>query len=152
MDKPKRNLEWKLRLLVMLGTRTWLGFWVFALKELTGNYTVFVYILFGVQLNIRFFIFLLLLYMNQQWKFRVNFRLLVYEYVNNGNLEQWLHGAMRQYGYLTWEARIKILLGTAKAYVHLVNILESSFLLLVSFILLILRLSCTQAGILARSN
>ncbi|KAK8633530.1 hypothetical protein V6N13_014375 [Hibiscus sabdariffa] len=44
-------------------------------------------------------------------------RMLVYEYVNNGNLEQWLHGAMRQHGYLTWEARIKILLGTAKAYV-----------------------------------
>ncbi|OMP09396.1 hypothetical protein COLO4_05509 [Corchorus olitorius] len=44
-------------------------------------------------------------------------RILVYEYVNNGNLEQWLHGAMRQHGYLTWEARIKVLLGTAKAYV-----------------------------------
>ncbi|GFZ13837.1 protein kinase superfamily protein [Actinidia rufa] len=43
-------------------------------------------------------------------------RLLVYEYVNNGNLEQWLHGAMRQHGYLTWEARMKILLGTAKAF------------------------------------
>jgi hypothetical protein len=43
------------------------------------------------------------------------FRILVYEYVNNGNLEQWLHGAMRHHGYLTWEARIKILLGTAKA-------------------------------------
>ncbi|KAI4344712.1 hypothetical protein L6164_011906 [Bauhinia variegata] len=47
-------------------------------------------------------------------------RLLVYEYVNNGNLEQWLHGAMRQYGYLTWDARMKVLLGTAKglAYLH----------------------------------
>ncbi|KAK7392118.1 hypothetical protein VNO78_20545 [Psophocarpus tetragonolobus] len=47
-------------------------------------------------------------------------RMLVYEYVNNGNLEQWLHGAMRHHGYLTWEARIKILLGTAKglAYLH----------------------------------
>ncbi|KAK7850533.1 putative receptor-like protein kinase [Quercus suber] len=44
-------------------------------------------------------------------------RMLVYEYVNNGNLEQWLHGAMRQHGYLTWEARVKVLLGTAKAYV-----------------------------------
>ncbi|KAL6983263.1 hypothetical protein U1Q18_016653 [Sarracenia purpurea var. burkii] len=44
-------------------------------------------------------------------------RMLVYEYVNNGNLEQWLHGAMRQYGTLTWEARMKVLLGTAKAYV-----------------------------------
>lgn len=45
----------------------------------------------------------------------VSFRMLVYEYVNNGNLEQWLHGAMRQHGYLTWEARIKVLGGTAKA-------------------------------------
>ncbi|KAK1294912.1 putative receptor-like protein kinase [Acorus calamus] len=44
-------------------------------------------------------------------------RMLVYEYVNNGNLEQWLHGAMRQRGSLTWDARIKILTGTAKAYV-----------------------------------
>ncbi|KAL8160406.1 hypothetical protein V2J09_001943 [Rumex salicifolius] len=44
-------------------------------------------------------------------------RLLVYEYVNNGNLEQWLHGAMSHHGYLTWEARSKILTGTAKAYV-----------------------------------
>ncbi|OMO58563.1 hypothetical protein COLO4_34525 [Corchorus olitorius] len=44
-------------------------------------------------------------------------RLLVYEYVDNGNLEQWLRGDMRHKGYLTWEARIKILLGTAKAYV-----------------------------------
>ncbi|XP_075494493.1 putative receptor-like protein kinase At2g42960 [Primulina tabacum] len=47
-------------------------------------------------------------------------RMLVYEYVNNGNLEQWLHGAMRHHGFLTWEARMKILLGTAKglAYLH----------------------------------
>ncbi|OMO49651.1 hypothetical protein CCACVL1_30874 [Corchorus capsularis] len=44
-------------------------------------------------------------------------RMLVYEYVNNGNLEQWLHGAMRQHGSLTWEARMKVILGTAKAYV-----------------------------------
>ena len=42
-------------------------------------------------------------------------RLLVYEYVNNGNLEQWLHGALRQHGILTWEARMKVVLGTAKA-------------------------------------
>ncbi|KAG6398656.1 hypothetical protein SASPL_140123 [Salvia splendens] len=44
-------------------------------------------------------------------------RLLVYEYVNNGNLEQWLHGAMAHHGHLTWEGRMKILLGTAKGYV-----------------------------------
>ncbi|CAH9050539.1 unnamed protein product [Cuscuta epithymum] len=46
-------------------------------------------------------------------------RILVYEYVNNGNLEQWLHGAMHQHGYLTWEARMKVLLGTAKALAYL---------------------------------
>jgi len=36
-DKLKRNLGWKLRLLVMCGIRTWFGFWVFALKALTGS-------------------------------------------------------------------------------------------------------------------
>lgn len=51
-------------------------------------------------------------------------RLLVYEYVNNGNLEQWLHGAMRQHGFLTWEARMKILLGTAKALAYLHEAIE----------------------------
>ncbi|KAJ6795596.1 putative receptor-like protein kinase [Iris pallida] len=51
-------------------------------------------------------------------------RMLVYEYVNNGNLEQWLHGAMRQRGFLTWEARIKILLGTAKALAYLHEAIE----------------------------
>ncbi|KAJ7955319.1 Kinase family protein [Quillaja saponaria] len=51
-------------------------------------------------------------------------RLLVYEYVNNGNLEQWLHGAMRQHGYLTWDARMKILLGTAKALAYLHEAIE----------------------------
>ncbi|XP_058076270.1 probable receptor-like protein kinase At5g18500 isoform X2 [Magnolia sinica] len=51
-------------------------------------------------------------------------RMLVYEYVNNGNLEQWLHGAMRQHGFLTWEARIKVLLGTAKALAYLHEAIE----------------------------
>lgn len=51
-------------------------------------------------------------------------RILVYEYVNNGNLEQWLHGAMRQHGYLTWEARMKVLLGTAKALSYLHEAIE----------------------------
>ncbi|KAI0524732.1 hypothetical protein KFK09_004116 [Dendrobium nobile] len=46
-------------------------------------------------------------------------RMLVYEYVNNGNLEQWLHGAMRQHGVLTWESRMKVMLGTAKALAYL---------------------------------
>lgn len=51
-------------------------------------------------------------------------RILVYEYVNNGNLEQWLHGAMRQWGFLTWEARMKIIFGTAKALAYLHEALE----------------------------
>ncbi|KAJ6803272.1 putative receptor-like protein kinase [Iris pallida] len=51
-------------------------------------------------------------------------RMLVYEYVNNGNLEQWLHGAMRQHGVLTWEARMKIILGTAKALAYLHEAIE----------------------------
>ncbi|KAF7837646.1 putative receptor-like protein kinase [Senna tora] len=51
-------------------------------------------------------------------------RLLVYEYVNNGNLEQWLHGGMLKHGYLTWDARTKILLGTAKALAYLHEAIE----------------------------
>ncbi|KAK3137841.1 hypothetical protein QOZ80_5AG0361180 [Eleusine coracana subsp. coracana] len=51
-------------------------------------------------------------------------RMLVYEYVNNGNLEQWLHGAMRQHGVLTWEARMKVILGIAKALAYLHEAIE----------------------------
>ncbi|KAJ4831311.1 hypothetical protein Tsubulata_048713 [Turnera subulata] len=47
-------------------------------------------------------------------------RLLVYEYVNNGNLEQWLHGDVGPVSPLTWDIRMKIAIGTAKglAYLH----------------------------------
>jgi serine/threonine protein kinase len=41
-------------------------------------------------------------------------RMLVYEYVDNGNLEHWLHGPMSKTNPLPWEARMKIVLGTAK--------------------------------------
>lgn len=41
-------------------------------------------------------------------------RMLVYEYVDNGNLEQWLHGPISKTHPLSWEARMKIVLGTAK--------------------------------------
>ncbi|CAA6668920.1 unnamed protein product [Spirodela intermedia] len=51
-------------------------------------------------------------------------RMLVYEYVKNGNLEQWLRGPMRQHGFLTWDARIKILLDTAKALAYLHEAIE----------------------------
>lgn len=47
-------------------------------------------------------------------------RMLVYEFVDNGNLEQWLHGDVGPVSPLTWEIRMKIILGTAKglAYLH----------------------------------
>ncbi|XXG81392.1 hypothetical protein AAC387_Pa09g2039 [Persea americana] len=47
-------------------------------------------------------------------------RMLVYEYVENGNLEQWLHGDVGPVSPLTWDVRMKIAIGTAKglAYLH----------------------------------
>ncbi|GMH23237.1 hypothetical protein Nepgr_025080 [Nepenthes gracilis] len=47
-------------------------------------------------------------------------RMLVYEYVNNGNLEQWLHGDVGPCSPLTWDIRVNIIIGTAKglAYLH----------------------------------
>lgn len=41
-------------------------------------------------------------------------RMLVYEYVDNGNLEQWLHGDVGPSSPLTWDIRMLIILGTAK--------------------------------------
>lgn len=43
--------------------------------------------------------------------------MLVYEYVDNGNLEQWLHGDVGPVSPLTWDIRMKIAVGTAKGYV-----------------------------------
>lgn len=47
-------------------------------------------------------------------------RMLVYEYIDNGNLEQWLHGPLGDNPPLSWDIRMKIILGTAKglAYLH----------------------------------
>ncbi|XP_058750480.1 probable receptor-like serine/threonine-protein kinase At4g34500 [Vicia villosa] len=47
-------------------------------------------------------------------------RMLVYEYVENGNLEHWLHGNVGPVSPLTWDIRIKIAIGTAKglSYLH----------------------------------
>ncbi|XP_075487349.1 putative serine/threonine-protein kinase At1g01540 [Primulina tabacum] len=48
------------------------------------------------------------------------YRMLVYEYVENGNLDQWLHGDVGEVSPLSWEIRMGIIIGTAKglAYLH----------------------------------
>ncbi|KAL7127530.1 hypothetical protein ABFS83_14G258800 [Erythranthe nasuta] len=51
-------------------------------------------------------------------------RMLVYEYVDNGNLEQWLHGDVGPISPLTWEIRMNIILGTAKGLTYLHEGLE----------------------------
>ncbi|KAF8405002.1 hypothetical protein HHK36_009897 [Tetracentron sinense] len=51
-------------------------------------------------------------------------RMLVYEYVDNGNLEQWLHGDVGPYSPLSWEIRMNIILGTAKGLMYLHEGLE----------------------------
>ncbi|KAG5613061.1 hypothetical protein H5410_024342 [Solanum commersonii] len=51
-------------------------------------------------------------------------RMLVYEYVDNGNLEQWLHGDVGPCSPLTWEIRMDIILGTAKGLTYLHEGLE----------------------------
>ncbi|XP_020572251.1 probable receptor-like serine/threonine-protein kinase At4g34500 [Phalaenopsis equestris] len=51
-------------------------------------------------------------------------RMLVYEYMDNGNLEQWLHGNVGPVSPLTWEVRMKIAIGTAKGLAHLHEGLE----------------------------
>ncbi|XP_010093620.2 probable serine/threonine-protein kinase At1g01540 [Morus notabilis] len=51
-------------------------------------------------------------------------RMLVYEYVNNGSLEQWLHGDVGHCSPLTWEIRMNIILGIAKGLTYLHEGLE----------------------------
>ncbi|GJM85216.1 hypothetical protein PR202_ga01647 [Eleusine coracana subsp. coracana] len=53
-----------------------------------------------------------------------NQRMLVYEYVDNGTLEQWLHGDVGPISPLTWDHRMKIILGTAKGLMYLHEGLE----------------------------
>ncbi|KAL2227040.1 UNVERIFIED_CONTAM: putative serine/threonine-protein kinase [Sesamum indicum] len=48
------------------------------------------------------------------------YRMLVYEYVENGNLKQWLHQCQTEVSPLSWDIRMKIIIGIAKglAYLH----------------------------------
>jgi hypothetical protein len=43
--------------------------------------------------------------------------MLVYEYMENSNLEKWLHHDDGEVSQLSWDTRMHILLGTAKGYV-----------------------------------
>ncbi|XP_044467953.1 probable serine/threonine-protein kinase At1g01540 [Mangifera indica] len=47
-------------------------------------------------------------------------RIIVYEYIDNGNLYQWLHGSLGELRPLTWKIRMNIIEGVAKAlsYLH----------------------------------
>lgn len=40
----------------------------------------------------------------------------MYEYLDNGSLDEWLHGDIGEVSPLTWDIRVKIILGTAKGY------------------------------------
>ncbi|CAM0955350.1 unnamed protein product [Alopecurus aequalis] len=51
-------------------------------------------------------------------------RILVYEYVDNGNLEQWLHGDVGPVSPLSWDTRMNVVLGTAKGITYLHEGLE----------------------------
>ncbi|TVU31904.1 hypothetical protein EJB05_23609, partial [Eragrostis curvula] len=44
-------------------------------------------------------------------------RMLVYQYMDNSNLDKWLHHDDSEISPLTWDIRMRILLGTAKGYV-----------------------------------
>ncbi|XP_038685314.1 probable serine/threonine-protein kinase At1g01540 [Tripterygium wilfordii] len=46
-------------------------------------------------------------------------RMLIHEYVDNGNLHQWLHGFQGQVSPLTWNIRMNIIQGIAKGLTYL---------------------------------
>lgn len=54
----------------------------------------------------------------------------MYEYVDNGNLDQWLHGDVGEVSPLTWEIRMNIILGTAKGYYDCISFTWLFFFLL----------------------
>lgn len=77
------------------------------LKELIGNHC-----------NLYFELWIVVFFESQETQsIFLLFRMLVYEYVDNGTLEQWLHGDVGDISPLTWDIRMTVILGTAKAYV-----------------------------------
>lgn len=47
--------------------------------------------------------------------------MLVYEYMENSNLDKWLHHDDSEVSQLNWDTRMHILLGTAKGYGVITN-------------------------------
>lgn len=90
----------------MFATRIWSDFWVIVPKVLIGN-TVFPF--HTLESLVRYEAFVMLCFVSF-WLLRM----LVYEYVDSGNLERWLHGDIEPSSPLTWEIRMNIVLGTAK--------------------------------------
>ncbi|KAJ6370694.1 hypothetical protein OIU77_001240 [Salix suchowensis] len=77
-------------------------------------------------------------------------RILVSEYVDNGNLHQWLYGCPEQPSPLTWAIRMKIIQGIAKGY--LAREYESTGILseksdVYSFGILIMEIICARAPV-----
>jgi serine/threonine protein kinase len=79
--------------------------------------------------------------------------MLVYEYVDNGNLEQWLHGDVGPVSPLTWEIRMNVILGTARGYnicdfsKQIVIHVDSRISWLPYFILYLIRLAYLHEGL-----
>ncbi|KAB5513695.1 hypothetical protein DKX38_027601 [Salix brachista] len=77
-------------------------------------------------------------------------RILVSEYVDNGNLHQWLYGCPEQPSPLTWAIRMNIIQGIAKGY--LAREYESTGILseksdVYSFGILIMEIICARAPV-----
>lgn len=70
----------------------------------------------------------------------------MYEFANNGNLEQWLHGEVGPRSPLTWEIRMNIILGTAKGYDNSNQIQLPKLFPLVCFAALLIPIELKHAG------
>lgn len=55
-------------------------------------------------------------------------RLLVYEYIANGSLQDLMHFADERSKTLTWNARVRVALGTARALEYVTTLLQLQIL------------------------
>lgn len=59
--------------------------------------------------------------------------MLVYEFVDNGNLDQWLHGDVGEVSPLTWDIRMNIIIGTAKGYDNSTSVISCNSYLIITY-------------------